>query len=287
MLASLQKHSHWQRLAGAYELLGSPLRPLAEDIAIFEGAVDEWADAHPIGHPIEHLRALLLGATPGIALMRWPANTILVGADESGYMIRSAWPGDRAGVRLGVRASWGRLPLACSSVHIAIGDGSLNCVRHPEAANDVCRSLRCALTEDGLLVLRCFVRPEEPEAPEQIFDDMFRGVIPTFSQFKFRLFMAMPQDLRSGLAVDDVYRLWASYSIDPVRLAAVTRWPLPEIETLEFFRDSSTVHTFPTLAEFRCLLHEYFDEAGMITPSYPLGEHCPTLILRSRSGARL
>jgi hypothetical protein len=172
-------------------------------------------------------------------------------------------------------------------VHIAIGDGSLNCVGHPEAANDVCRSLRSALTEDGLLVLRCFVRPEEPEAPEQIFDEMFHGAIPTFSQFKFRLLLAMPQDLRSGLAVDDLYRLWASYSIDPVRLAAVTGWPLQEIETLEFFRDSSTVHSFPTLAEFRCLLHEYFDEAGMITPSYPLGEHCPTLILHPRSGARV
>ena len=95
----------------------------------------------------------------------------------------------------------------------------------------------------------------------------------------------MPQDLRSGLAVHDLYRLWASYSIDPVRLAALTHWPLPEIETLENFRDCSTVHTFPTLAEFRYLLHEHFDEAGMITPSYPLGEHCPILVLRPRSGA--
>jgi SAM-dependent methyltransferase len=228
----------------------------------------------------------LLGATPGIALMRWPAGTTLIGADESCHMLRSAWPPNGTGTRFGVRANWLRLPLPLSSVHMAIGDGSLNCVRHPEAANVVCQSLRGVLTLDGLLVLRCFVRPEQPETPEQIFDDMFRGAIPTFSQFKFRLFLAMRQDLRSGLAVDDLYRLWASYSIDPVRLAAQTRWPLAEIETVENFRDSSTVHTFPTLAEFRCLLHEHFDEAGMIAPSYPLGRHCPILILRPHSGAR-
>lgn len=282
MLTSLKKSSHWQRLAGAYELVGSPLRPLPEDIGIFERAADDWAAAHQVDYP----RALLLGATPAIALMGWPAGTTLIGADESCHMIRSVWPGDRVGTRFGIRANWLHLPLPLSSVHIAVGDGSLSCVRHPEAARAACLSLRGVLAGDGLLLLRCFVRPEKPERPEQIFDEMFCGAIPTFSQFKFRLFLAMRQDLRSGLALDELYRLWASYSIDPVRLAALTRWPLPEIETMEFFRDSSTVHTFPTLAEYRCLLHEHFDEAGMITPSYPLGGHCPILILRPRSGTR-
>ncbi len=282
MLASVQKNSHWQRLAATYELLGPPLRPAPEDISIFEGAVDDWFASHSVNH----IRALSLGATPAIALMRWPAGSILLGADESFHMMRSAWPGDRAATRFGVRANWLHLPLPSSSVHIAIGDGSLNCVRHPEVANAVCLSLRSVLTDDGLLILRCYVRPEEPEKPEYIFDEMFRGAIPTFTQFKFRLFLAMPQDLRSGLAVDDLYRLWASYAVDPGRLADLTHWPRPEIETIEAFRGSSTVHTFPTLAEFRCLLHEHFDEVGVITPPYPLGGHCPILILRPHVGAR-
>jgi SAM-dependent methyltransferase len=282
VLPFVQKNSYWQHLAAAYELLGSPLRPLPEDIGIFEGAVDTWAAAHPGDQP----RTLVLGATPAIALMRWPAATTLIAADESYAMMRTAWPGDRAPTRFGVCANWFRLPLLFLSVHLAIGDGSLNCVRHPEAANAVCQSLRGLLTGDGLLLLRCYVRPEEPERPEQIFDDMFGGAILTFSQFKFRLYLAMPQDLRSGVALDDVYRLWASYSIEPARVAALTHWPLPEIQTIEALRDSSTVHTFPTLAEFRCLLHEHFDEAGMVTPSYPLGGHCPIFILRPRPGAR-
>jgi hypothetical protein len=86
--------------------------------------------------------------------------------------------------------------------------------------------------------------------------------------------------------MDDFYRLWTSYSIDPIHLAAITGWPLPEIETIEAFRDCGTVHTFPTLAEFRRLLHEHFDEAAMITPRYPLGAHCPIFILRPFSGVR-
>jgi SAM-dependent methyltransferase len=282
MLPSVQKNSYWQHLAAAYKLLGSPLRPVPEDIGIFESAIGDWAVAHPVDHP----RTLLLGATPAIALMRWPAGTTLIGADGSLPMMRSAWPGDCAATRFGICANWFRLPLPFSSVHIAIGDGSLNCVRHPEAANAVCLSLREVLTGNGLLLLRCYVRPERPERPEQIFDDMFRGAILTFSQFRFRLYLAMPQDLRSGVALDELYRLWASYSIEPARLAALTHWPLPEIQTIEGLRNSSTVHTFPTLAEFRSLLHEHFDEAGMITPCYPLGGHCPIFILRPRPGVR-
>jgi hypothetical protein len=119
-----------------------------------------------------------------------------------------------------------------------------------------------------------------------VFDDMLRGAIPTFTQFKFRLLLSMRQDLQSGVAVAELHRLWASYSIDPMRLAGITGWPLPQIETIESFRDASTVHTFPTLAEFRGLLHEHFEEVGRITPCYPLGEHCAIFILRPRSGAR-
>ena len=41
------------------------------------------------------------------------------------------------------------------------------------------------------------------------------------------------------------------------------------------------VHVFPTLAEFRSVLHEFFDEVSASTPSYSLGDRCLRFVLRT------
>ena len=275
--AARRQCSHWEYLASAYPLLGSPLRPSPEDIAIAEAAVEAYVATRSAYSSL----AVLMGATPDLARMRWPASTKLIGSDASHAMMRFVWPGDEATMRFGICANWLAFPLPPSSVQIVVGDGSLNCVRHPEEADALCASVRDVLVEDGLMVLRCFVRPHQPESVDGVFSEMYRGAIPTYSQFKFRLFVAMEQDLRRGLAVAELYRLWASYSIDPVCLAKATGWPLSEIQTMDGFRDSSTVHTFPTMTEFRGLLERHFDLVDIRTPSYPLGEQCPTFVVRN------
>jgi len=282
MRASLKDRPYWEYLAATYELLGHPLRPSEEDVRIFDLALLRWLEAHPV----TGLRAILLGATPALTTMRWPAHTTLIGCDASVPMMLSVWPCDRGRTVFGICGNWMDLPLAPSSLQIAVGDGALNCLPNRGAAIDVCRSVRGALADDGLFLARCYIRPEQPETPGQVFEEMFRGAIPSFGEFKFRLLLAMPQDTRSSLAVEAVYRLWASHSINLVGLAAVTGWPLSQIETIEGYRNSSTVYYLPQLDEMRSVLDEQFDEISMATPSYPLGRCCPVFAFRARPGIR-
>ena len=274
--------SYWPRLAAAYKFLGSPLRPSDEDVQVMEQAVEAWHAANPGIQP----RALILGATPALALMRWPTGTRLIGADSSHGAMHSIWPGNEAGARLGICANWMNLPLAAASVHIAIGDGALICTRYPEEARALCASVRGVLHPTGVLILRAYIRPERAELPEQVFAAMFNGSIATFTQFKFRLLLSMAGDVRRGVPVDEVYRVWAAHSIDVQKLAGITGWPVAEIKTMEGYRGAATVHSFPSLTELRGILDESFDELSATPMSYPSGEHCPIFVLRPRPGVR-
>jgi SAM-dependent methyltransferase len=162
-----------------------------------------------------------------------------------------------------------------------IGDGSVNCVRYDDFRG-VASEVRRLLRDDGVFVLRCYVQPAVQERPEDVFADMFCAAIPSFHHFKFRLLMAMQQSAREGIPVNDVYQFWASRNVDLELLISRTGWERSAIEMMELYRGQYTVHTFPTLPEWRSVLHEFFDEVCLSTPSYNLGECCPTLVLRRR-----
>ncbi len=249
-------HTYWQGLARSYAALGPPLRPCDADIAAMEGAVAEWAARHP-GRP---MRALLLGVTPQIAAMRWPGGTSLIAADQSVPMVRMVWPGNISGRRAASCAEWRRLPLRDACCDVVIGDGSLSCVRYPEGLRAVAAEARRVLCNDGILVVRCYVQAERPERPEEVMADLFRGSIPSFHWFKFRLLMALQEDAEAGIAVDAVYRFWAGQRVDEVALAAQTGWDLEAIRMMSLYRGTNTVHTFPTAAETHALISEFFGD---------------------------
>jgi hypothetical protein len=273
-------NSYWVGLARAYAELRPPLRPSGEDIRFIEETVATYA----CGHPDDAIQALLLGVTPDIATMRWPASCSLMAIDNSGVMAKAVWPGDVPGKRWAVCGSWLVLPRRESSCDIVIGDGSMNCLRYPDECRAFARSVRAALKPEGILILRCYAQPEVQERPEQVFEDALRGEIPTFTQFKFRLLMAMQRSTREGIAVNGVYRFWAGRKAAESLLISRTGWRKNEIDTMELYRDAVTVHTFPTLAESRAVLSEFFDETSVSFPSYYDGERCPRLVLMPQRG---
>ena len=92
----------------------------------------------------------------------------------------------------------------------------------------------------------------------------------------------MQQNAQDGICVSNVYQRWAAQCIDRERLVAELGWRADEIATMENYRGSETVHTFPTLDEFRGGLREFFEELDILTPSAPLGARCPILVMRPR-----
>src|SRR5512147_2066255 len=107
---------HWVRPAQSWALRASPLRPAPEDVAVYEREFRRWHERTRAAP----LRVVLLGVTPEIATMPWPAATRMVAVDVSRAMIRGVWSGAALG-HAAVCASWTALPLADGSEHLAIG----------------------------------------------------------------------------------------------------------------------------------------------------------------------
>lgn len=269
---------YWDRIAAMYAETRPPLRPSAEDIRFFERTVAAYA----LRHPLETHQALLLGVTPDIAAMSWPSSISLLGIDQSSEMVKSVWPGDVPGERWAVNGNWLSLPKRPSSCDIVIGDGSMNCLRYPDDQRYFARSVLNALKPDGIFILRCFTQPEQQEPPDQVLEEAMRGEIPTFTQFRFRLMMAMQPSTGEGIAVNAVYRFWINHRAEESLLLSRTGWPKSDIDYIELYRDGAAVHVFPTLAECRATLSEFFDEISVSFPSYYAGDRCPRLVLRPR-----
>jgi SAM-dependent methyltransferase len=278
MTAAINPRSYWYDLAKSYSALGSPLKPCPEDIAAMEMPTFELAARN--GH--ERVRALLLGVTPAIAEMRLPEGSSLLAVDTSVAMAQAVWPGDIPDRRWAVCGNWLDLPLRQGSCHLVFGDGSLNCLRYPGDFRSVAATISHVLSDHGVFVLRCYVRPDKREAPEDIFTEALSGRIPSFHHFKFRLLMAMQPSAGQGVAVKEVYDLWAKRNLERQLMNCHAGWMKKDVDTIQLYHDSYTVHTFPTMAEWREVLSEFFDEVSVSTPKYDTGDRCPTLVMRPR-----
>ena len=273
--------SYWHGMASSYAALGSPLRPVREEIQFMEEAVAGWAAWHS-----RTPRAVLIGVTPDIAQMAWPAETTLTAVDSSLTMASALWPPNGPARRRLICGDWRSLPLRRGSADIVIGDGSINCLRYPDGFRLLAAEVSGVLGDDGLLVLRCYIQPEQQEQSDQVMAELFTERMPSFHHFKLRLLMALQPSADKGIAVSDACEFWAGRAIDEARLARRTGWEKAAIEMIRLYRGTDTVHTFPTRTELGMAFDEFFDEVSVFVPSYYLGERCPTILFRPRRGLR-
>ena len=269
-------HSYWTGLAQCYALLGPPLKPSAEDIGVMEQAV---AQATAPGS--RNLEALLLGVTPDIVQMRWPDAYRLFAVDGSWPMVDALWPRPAVDRRYAICANWLAMPFRRGSCDVVIGDGSLICMG-PGALPSMVERLRELMKPGGSLILRCYLQPAIQEHPDDVFEDLSQGNIPSFHHFKLRLLMSMQRQQR-GVAVSDVYERWRRHRVHKAGLPRGPGWEAPVIEMIEHYRDSDTIYYFPTLAELRSVFSDLFDEVALSSPTGYMGERCPIVVLRARS----
>jgi hypothetical protein len=276
-----REKSYWDDFARSFANLGSPLRPSRQDTRFMQRAIAAWEALHPG----ECLDALLLGVTPEIAEMKWPEHSSLTAVDKSMPMVTRVWPGNVPGKRRVVCANWLMLPRRLSTCHIAAGDGSFNCLAYPYECRAVAEGISGVLHDGGILILRCYLQKAVPESPEDIYADLRRGAIGSFHAFKLRLLMALQDNPHEGIAVREAYQSWADRHLERGSLPSGEGWQESAIETIEYYKNSDTVYAFPTLAAMRAVIGEFFEEVSLSTPSYELGERCPTLVLRPRHKA--
>lgn len=267
-----QAASHWPETARLWAELGPPLRPSPEDIAFVTAAVADWARRN--GAP----RALILGVTPELYAMPWPAGTQLLAMDHTQAMIDVVWPGPRESALL---ADWTAMPLPDASRDVAICDGGFVLLPHPQAHHAMIRELARVLVPGGLCFLRLFTPPETRETPGAIFNDLFAGRIPNMNVLKLRLHAALQEDPRFGVRLGDTWNALHAVAPDLPALAARVGWTQAHTLAINAYRNSDVrYYLFGAKAVQDMFAPAGFECASVQRAGYPLGERCPTLILR-------
>lgn len=272
--------AHWRTFAAQWALLGSPLRPCAEDIRIIE---EMFKNVPEIFGGVVEKRALLLGITPEIAAAQCLQGIDLIAVERVRAMIESAWPGNTNGRRV-ICADWAHAPFPDESFDLAIGDGCLMVVGFPDELSLLLASVHRCLHRDGHLMLRLFCRPDIAETPDAVIAALLSGEIGSIHAFKWRLGMAVQgMDDAPDVAVDAIWRIWNSARIDASRLAKERGWPLAAVGTLEFYKGSSARYNFMRYDDtIGHLQRAGFDLVAKRTGHYELAMSCPHILLRKR-----
>jgi SAM-dependent methyltransferase len=259
--------------------MGPPLRPCPDDIRHFSELLRL--------EPDRPLHALILGVTPELFHLDWPAGTVVRAADRSQKMIEAVWPGPPDAA---MEANWLDMPYDDSTFDRVVCDGGLHLLGYPEEHRLFIDSIARVLKSNGRFVIRLFALPIQQETTHTIADDVWARRIPSFHVFKLRLAMALQRSSREGIPLELVFRQFVNMVGDPARLVLMSGWPVEEVSTISSYENSRDVYHFLTEeASIDALtLSGVFELESRAVSSYTLGERCPILsfVKREAHGAR-
>lgn len=220
---------------------------------------------------------LLLGVTPEY----YGLSDNLIAVDNNESIIKGVWPGNRNG-RHAVQGDWLQLPFKANTFDAVMGDGSLSVMHYPLSYELLFSQLKRVLKQGGTLLLRLYVTPDEGEVCSAVCREALEGRISSFHAFKWRLAMALVSESgKPNIGVRDIYNTFNHLYPDRAILSERTSWDLQDIATIEVYRESPVMYSFPQLSYVRIALQPYFREIGLLNGTYELAERCPLLILES------
>ena len=271
---SHDRAGQWAKVARNWKLHGPPLRPSPEDVRFNEEAVAAWRGqrASP--------RVLLLGVTPELYRLPWREGTDFLAVDRTMEAIEAVWPGPREAARC---EEWLEMKLPAASRDIVLCDGGLNLLAYPEEQLQLASILREVLAEEGLCILRLFVRPAGRETRDAVLADLMGGRIPNMNVLKLRLWAALQESPSKGVELDTVWRTVQGAAGSLEELASRLGWPLDETLFINAYRGSTTRYWLGTVDEITqifCQAVGGFELLSMHVPSYECGRQCPTVVLR-------
>ena len=257
---------HWQ--------VSTPISPLPDDIRFYEANA-----AHYAGEA-SGLTALLLGVTPAIAAMRWPAGTRLVALDWAEGMLRNVFPRDRvASFAHPVRGDWREMPIANACIDLVVGDGCYSTFPTFQGPALVNREVARVLRPGGRFCLRCHRRPDEATPVARLFEKLFAGQLGDLDMFRWLLAMSIHGDSQDGVCLADVWDSWHEHVPDARKWQERLGWTAQALANLETWKGSRSRYLFPSLAELRALGRADFEIDDCDIPEYEWGEHFPRLTM--------
>ena len=271
---SLDRAGQWAKVARNWKLHGPPLRPSLEDLRFSEEAVGAWRGQ---GSPP---RVLLLGVTPELYRLSWKRGTDFLAVDHTMEVIEAVWPGPRAAVRC---EDWLEMKLPAASRDIVLCDGGMNLLAYPAEQRRLASILRTVIAEEGLCILRLFVRPAERETRDAVLADLMAGRIANMNVLKLRLWAALQESPSQGVELDTVWRTVQGAAGNLEELASRLGWSLEETLFINAYRGSTNrywIGTVDEVAKIFCQDVGGFELTNTRVPSYEGGRQCPTVVLR-------
>jgi SAM-dependent methyltransferase len=243
------------------------VRPLPPDIPL--RVAEQIAD--------HEARVLLLGVTRDLAEL----GDDLTAVDFCREQIDHVWIGDRPG-RRAILADWREMDLLAGHFTAAIGDGSFSTLAWPEDYRRALERIAASLAPGGLLVVRCFLAPDEPEDLHRLLDDVRAGRATNFFGARWRIGMALAAS--GNVAVAAIYDEFERAFPDRDRLASTTGWSRETIDLIDAYRDSELVYSFLTRQELLATLTDTFTRARLVSSGdYPRSERYPLLVAERRA----
>ena len=265
---------HWESMAEVWEKVGPPLRPSAEDQHLYWSLIDPWIRDYP------RPRILLLGVTPELYRLPWPAEHDLLAIDRSREMIYRFWLGSPVQM---MEADWTELPLPNESRDLAVCDGGLILLDR-EGRKRLADRLHSVLVPGGRCVFRLFIAPAVQETPAAILDDLFASRIPSLNILKLRLGPALRESPDQGTAMREVWKTLRATAENWETLAARLGWKLEELRAVDAYRDSTARYYYRSQAhlEKTFCAEGKFVQVGSRLGNYPYAERCPLVAFERR-----
>jgi hypothetical protein len=220
-------------------------------------------------------RVLLLGVTPALAGI----GARLVAVDRSPNMIAMVWPGDDDRRRV-VEADWRSMDPG-GDFSAVVGDGSFNCLHYPGGYALVLARLVAMLRTPARFAVRFFVTPDPCESVASLGETTLAGRVESIHALKWRLAMAIVAERGIvNVRADDILAEFDRLFPDREALARRTGWTRDEIETLDFYRGSADVLSFPTAAQIEAVIPAGFSNVRLLNSgAYDLSERCPLVTM--------
>ena len=272
----------WLQMIESIKSMGSPMRPEAAEIAFIESHIETCQAAS--NHT--NARALLLGVTREVTMMRWPDEVFLEAVDRSQPMIDAFWAGDVPGHRKLTVNDWWNLDDSNGRYRYAIGDGVFNIQPYPEGYEGLAEHLHGIMDPGGLGFFRVFSRPEGDWSEGNFLEQYRAGAYHTFQELRFCFAIARQASVELGaeLNIPMVIDALAHHGISESELRK-----LPDFRSVaEPMLNQDHAHTlklhYPSREEFTEAVDPWFEVRDVGFGDHPLANLCPTYCLLRKPG---
>jgi SAM-dependent methyltransferase len=222
----------------------------------------------------------MLGATPAVASMRWPAGMHLIATDWSGGMLSRVWPAKQAPAGASrVRGDWQALPYPDDAFDVVVGDGCYSVFEQPEHIDLLNAEVARVLRPGGTFCIRCHRRPDVLAPVDSLFAELLDGRPANLDLFRWKLATAIQGDVERGVRLGDVWTVWHDHVPDPVALGRRLGWTARAIANIEAWRNADARYLFPSLRFLQDEGLRRFAHVAVELPDYEWGEQFPRLTL--------